>query len=85
MKKISIYTAVPCPYCSRAKNLLTSRGATFEEIRLDWSDEKAWEALRKRSGLRTVPQIFVDEECLGGCTDLEALDRQGLLLTKLGL
>ena len=84
MKKVTISTAVPCPYCSRAKSFLTARGIAFEEIRLDWNDEKSFQELSKRSGLKTVPQIFADNECLGGCMDIEALDRQGLLLSKVG-
>jgi glutaredoxin 3 len=80
MKKVVVYTASPCPYCSRAKDLLQRRGIAFEEIKISWEDEKAWADLLKRSGLKTVPQIFVEDKCLGGYTDIAALDQAGELL-----
>lgn len=83
MKDVTVYTATPCPYCSRAKDLLKRRGVAFKEIQISWDDEAAWEAARKRSGMRTVPQIFVGEECLGGYTELAALDQSGELAKKL--
>jgi glutaredoxin 3 len=79
MKKVVVYTANPCPYCSRAKELLNRRSIPFEEILVSWEDEAAWQELLKRSGMKTVPQIFVGDECVGGYTELAALDQSGKL------
>ncbi|NUM88218.1 MAG: glutaredoxin 3 [Bdellovibrionales bacterium] len=83
-KKITIYTADNCPYCTRAKALLQQKGVTFEEIRMSWGDEKAWADAQARSGMKTVPQIFIGEKCVGGYTDLAALEEKGELDALLG-
>jgi glutaredoxin 3 len=76
---IEIYTWSSCPYCLRAKALLTSKGAAFEEHCVD-GDEEARRAMSKRAGGRTsVPQIFIDGRHVGGCDDLHALDAAGKL------
>ncbi len=75
-KKVTVYTMNYCPYCERAKSLLSRKGIAFEEIRLDEDDDAAWEALEKRSGMKTMPQIFADEELIGGYSDLAARDAQ---------
>ncbi len=80
---IKIYTWTVCPYCVRAKNLLKQKGATFEEINLDGKDSEL-DALRKQTGLRTVPQTFIDERFIGGFSDLAALDAKGELDSLLG-
>lgn len=77
--KITIYTQEVCPYCDRAKALLKGRGIPYTEIRLDYDDDAAWDALTQRSGMKTVPQIFADDRLIGGYTDLAALDRQDQL------
>lgn len=69
-----------CPYCERAKSLLKSRNLAFQEIKVDVNDEAEWDRLEKRSKMRTMPQIFIGEQCVGGFTDLDALDRAGKLL-----
>ncbi len=79
MKKVTIYTADSCPYCVRAKALLQQKGVAFEEIKIAWDDEKAWDEARARSGMKTVPQIFIGEKCVGGYTDLAALESKGEL------
>lgn len=73
-EKITVYTAKPCPYCSRAKALLAERGLKYEEILLSYDDEPAWDALQKKSGMSTVPQIFYGDKLIGGYSDLAALD-----------
>lgn len=83
MKKITIYTADSCPYCVRAKQLLASKGLQFEEHKIGWDDQSAWDDLYKRTGMKTVPQIFFGDECVGGYTDLAALDSKGELTKKL--
>jgi len=78
---IKIYTTSWCPYCHRAKRLLNSKGWTYEEIDVDGDDEKrAW--LRKVTGMRTVPQVFIGDESVGGYDDISALDRRGELDRK---
>ena len=83
MKKVIVYTAPNCPYCVRAKELLKRRGVPFEEVLLSWQDESAWKEAEKRSGMKTVPQIFIDGSCVGGYTDLAALEQSGELDRKL--
>ena len=80
MKPITVYTMDYCPYCERAKSLLKSRNLAFQEIKVDVNDEAEWDRLEKRSKMRTMPQIFIGEQCVGGFTDLDALDRAGKLL-----
>lgn len=78
MKKIVIYTTNYCPYCVKAKELLSRKNLAFEEIDLSDDNERRSE-LVKRTGMRTVPQIFIAETFVGGCDDLHALDKSGEL------
>ena len=74
-KKIKIYTTDDCPYCVAAKNLLTRKNLSFEEV--DVSSDDDFDALVKRTGMKTVPQIFFDDVLIGGFQELTQLDRQG--------
>ena len=77
MQTVKMYTTQVCPYCQRAKSLLTRRGVThIEEIRVDL-DPQAREHMMSITGRRTVPQIFVGDTHVGGCDDLFALDQRG--------
>lgn len=78
MRRIKIYTTPICPYCVRAKALLKKKGANFEEVDV-FMDRGAREEMEKRSGRRTVPQIFIGDVHVGGSDDLHALDREGAL------
>jgi glutaredoxin 3 len=79
---VTVYTTQTCPYCIAAKRLLAKRGATFAEIDVSADAEKrAW--LERTTGRRTVPQIFIDGEAVGGYDDIAALDREGKLAEKL--
>jgi len=78
MRRIKIYTTPICPYCVRAKALLKKKGANFEEIDV-LMDRRAREEMEKKSGRRSVPQIFIGEQHVGGSDDLQALDRVGAL------
>lgn len=78
MKKIEIYTWGFCPYCVRAKNLLEEKGLDYKEISLDGKDDEL-HALRERTGQRTVPQIFIDDEFIGGFSELSQLNSEGKL------
>jgi glutaredoxin 3 len=75
---ITVYTTTWCPYCVRAKALLTRKGVPFQEIPVDGDDAlRTW--LVEQSGQQTVPQVFAGTRSLGGYSDLEALDRAGRL------
>jgi glutaredoxin 3 len=78
MAKVQIYTKSNCPFCVRAKDLLSRKGVNFEEIFMDDKPEE-YTALRQRTGLMTVPQIFINDQLVGGYTDMAALDKEGKL------
>jgi glutaredoxin 3 len=79
MPKIVIYTIRYCPYCERAKRLLTQKNASFEEIDVsgDWAARDA--LADKADGLTTVPQIWIGDFHVGGSDELHALDCAGKL------
>ena len=76
MPGIVMYATGWCPYCSAARDLLRSKGVAFEEIDVD-AHPGARAEMMKRSGRRTVPQIFIGETHVGGCDDLMELDASG--------
>jgi glutaredoxin 3 len=78
MAKIIIYTKEHCPYCQLAKTLLSSYKVTFEEIRVDL-DESKREEMIQLSNKRTVPQIFINDQSIGGYDDLAGLAKSGKL------
>lgn len=78
-EKVSVYTMRFCPYCTRAKNLLTQRGIPFEEILVPDDDEAQWDALYERSGMRTMPQIFHGDRLIGGYSELAELEKRDQL------
>jgi glutaredoxin 3 len=82
MAKVIMYTKEPCPYCRLAKELLKSKQVAFTEIRLDQEADKLEEMMRL-SNRRTVPQIFINDESIGGYDDLAALAKSGKLDTLL--
>ncbi len=85
MAVIEIYTTLACPYCTGAKDLLTRKGVSFTEIRIEGSPEKMAEAKKRSGGRMTVPQIFIDNVHVGGYDELNALDRGGKLDPMLGV
>lgn len=78
MPHIEVYSATYCPYCDRAKALLKRKGVEFVEYVVDHDDAKRAE-MEQRTKRRTIPQIFIDGQHIGGCDDLHALDQQGKL------
>ena len=84
MATIDIYTSKICPYCIKAKNLLESKGVDYRELRTDQERTLAEEAVKRSGGKRTVPQIFIDGNHVGGCDELYALEREGTLDSMLG-
>jgi glutaredoxin 3 len=79
MVKIDIYTTMMCPYCYRAKKLLSQHGADFNEIDVMADQDRRREMIERAGGRRTVPQIFIGGKHVGGCEDLYALDAAGKL------
>jgi len=77
MPPIDIYTTTYCPYCIRAKALLTRKGVAFNEINLDDDPLRRREMIQRANGGRTVPQIFIGDRHVGGCDDIHALDAAG--------
>jgi glutaredoxin 3 len=80
---ITLYVTGWCPYCERAKGLLTGKNLVYQEINLD-DDAKFREEMVARSGRRTVPQIFIGDRHVGGCDDLFALEGSGELDRLIG-
>lgn len=77
-KDIKIYTTTHCPFCTRAKELLESNGIAYKAIDLSDNPEELL-ALKERTGMRTVPQIFIGDELIGGFQELAELHRRGEL------
>jgi glutaredoxin 3 len=75
---VTLYVSDWCPYCQRAKGLLTQKQVAFSEINIE-DDAKLREEMMARSSQRTVPQIFIGDRHVGGCDDLFELDRSGEL------
>ena len=74
--KIEMYSTSWCPYCASARQLLNSKGVTFEDIDIDAQPGRR-EEMQQRSGRHTVPQIFIGARHVGGSDDLHALDHAG--------
>jgi glutaredoxin 3 len=79
MQNVTIYTTNLCPYCYRAKQLLTKKGVAFDEIDVSYDQAERKRMTDRAGGRRTVPQIFIGETHVGGSDDLHDLDRQGKL------
>jgi glutaredoxin 3 len=75
-EQVLMYATSWCPYCARARVLLASKGVAVREIDIDVEPSERAEMIR-RSGRRTVPQIFIGEHHVGGCDELHALDAAG--------
>lgn len=76
--RVVIYTTRLCPYCLLARRLLDANGVAYEEIPID-DDVSLRDTITKRSGQRTVPQIFIDDRPIGGYSQLASLQRTGQL------
>jgi glutaredoxin 3 len=85
MNTVRMYTTQVCPFCLRAKALLKDKGVAFEEIDVMFDPAKRAEMVERSGGGRTVPQIFIDGEPIGGFDELYDLERQGRLNDLLGI
>ena len=79
---VTMYATMFCPYCMRARHLLKAKGVEFEEIRVKGD---LWAEMKQRSGRDTVPQIFINDEPVGGYDDIALLDSKGELDKLLGI
>lgn len=79
MASVEIYTTPICGYCMAAKRLLQQKGVSFVEHDVMRDPAKRREMEARAAGRRTVPQIFIDGQHIGGCDDLYALERAGRL------
>ena len=79
MKQVLMYTGDYCPHCEAAKALLESKNGKVEEVDV-WKDQEKRAEMQKRTGgAKTIPQIFIGEEHIGGYVELKALERNGNL------
>ncbi|ADO43799.1 glutaredoxin 3 [Ketogulonicigenium vulgare] len=79
MKPVQIYTTPTCGYCAAAKRLLTSKGVSYAEVDVAAHPARRAEMMERAGGRRTVPQIFIDGQHVGGCDDLYELNETGKL------
>ncbi|HBD89914.1 MAG: glutaredoxin 3 [Rhodobacteraceae bacterium GWE1_64_9] len=79
MKPVEIYTTPTCPYCLAAKRLLTKKGAAFTEIDVSRDPDLRMAMAERAGGRRSVPQIWIGGQHVGGSDDIHALDHQGKL------
>tara|TARA_B110000459_G_scaffold147854_1_gene161148 strand:- start:105 stop:410 length:306 start_codon:yes stop_codon:yes gene_type:complete len=79
MAEITIYSSNSCPFCDRAKELLTKKGVDYAEVRVDLDQTEFENMLSKSNGRRTVPQIFINDTHVGGFDDLWQLEQDGKL------
>lgn len=80
--KVLIYTKDPCPYCVRAINFFNEHDIKYEEIDLTGRQDEI-DRIKDETGWRTVPIIMIDDEVIGGYTDLKALHEDGKLKSLL--
>jgi len=83
--KVEIYTKWGCGFCVRAKALLDAKGVAYEEYDITLGGPKKAEMIERVPGARTVPQILIGGQAVGGSDDIAALDRAGKLDALLGL
>ncbi len=74
MAKVEIYTWQYCPFCIRAKALLDKKGINYQEYSIDGDQEARSIMVDRANGRKTVPQIFINDEGIGGCEELYSLE-----------
>ena len=79
MSKVEIYTWQYCPFCIRAKSLLKKKNINFTEYKIDGDEDARTLMIERANGRRTLPQIFIDNEGIGGCDDLYTLENENKL------
>lgn len=76
---VEIYTWSSCPFCLRAKALLTEKEIPFTEYCIDGDDNAREQMAERANGKRSLPQIFINDSSIGGCDELYALEKEGKL------
>ena len=79
MSKVEIYTWQYCPFCIRAKSLLKKKNISFTELKIDGDDNARAIMTKRAKGRSTLPQIFINNEGIGGCDDLYELENENKL------
>ena len=79
MKNVTVYMGPMCAFCDAAKRLLTKKNIPYKEINIALDEDKREEMIKKSSGKRTIPQIFIEEHHVGGYVELRALENKGEL------
>ncbi|ABD44975.1 glutaredoxin 3 [Ehrlichia chaffeensis str. Arkansas] len=79
MIKVKIYTKDFCPYCTKAKALFNKKNIPFEEIDITGNNSLLEQMIQQSNGMKTVPQIFINDQHIGGCDDLYKLYESGKL------
>lgn len=77
--KVEIYTWSRCPFCIRAKALLDRKGIDYVEYTIDGDNEARTQMAQRAHGRTSLPQIFIQDQHVGGCDDLYGLEQQGKL------
>ena len=83
MKSVTIYTGPLCNYCDAAKKLLARNNIKYKEINIATVEGAMEEMIKKANGKRTIPQIFFDDQHIGGYDETRALEKSGKLLSSL--
>ena len=79
MKNITVYMGPMCSYCDAAKRLLNKKNIPFKEINIALEEGKMEEMLKKSNGMKTIPQIFIEDHHIGGYDELRASENKGEL------
>ena len=79
MSKVEIYTWQYCPFCIRAKSLLKKKNINFTEYKIDGDEDARTLMIERADGRKTLPQIFIDNEGIGGCDELYTLENENKL------
>jgi thioredoxin reductase (NADPH) len=82
---VEIYTKEDCPYCEKAKDLFDSKDVEYETYNVTGDEELFEEMVERANGRKTAPEVFIDDELIGGFDDTQALDESGELDEKLGI
>lgn len=85
MSKVEVYTWSRCPFCIRAKALLDRKGVEYTEYCIDGDERARSQMAQRANGRRSLPQIFINDQHVGGCDDLHALEAQGRLDSMLAV
>ena len=79
MKNVTVYMGPMCAYCDATKRLLNKKNIPFKEINIALEEDKMEEMLKKSNGMKTIPQIFIEDKHIGGYDELRALENKGEL------